>query len=314
MIAVSRYDPQTKQIFKDEAFDKLESHQSYWINADTPTTEELARIAGLFGIEHPTKEFLYNPFPKAIPGKDYYLLSFLALEVDMRKDYQVKKVGVIIGPHYLVTIHRQEANTAAVWQRYQQHPDLWEQGIDFLLYHLLDTVVDHYFQVLDLLEADLGKEEEMLFTGFAHGLVSRIFAVRKRIIRFRNIAGSMRNLVNILLYRDVIQIDTTHEYYFFEIYDHTLRVIEHLDIFREQVSGLLEAYLTLTSNRLNEIVKVLTVASTIILPMTLVSSIYGMNFRYMPELYWRGGYPFALGIMAAIPVIMLVIFKRKGWI
>jgi magnesium transporter len=156
--------------------------------------------------------------------------------------------------------------------------------------------------------------EERLFAGGDGRLVEAIFQTRKTLLELRRVVAPEREVINLLLRRELPVFRSEDMAYFQDLYDRLVRMIESIDLYRDMLSGALESYLSLQSNRLNEIVKVLTTASIILMANALVAGIYGMNFQYMPELEWPWGYPMALSMMAGISAGLALFFRRRGWL
>ena len=190
------------------------------------------------------------------------------------------------------------------------------RGIGLLVYSLLDSIVDGYFPVVD----DLADRIEDLEAGvFAEGGSSRdeqaaIFALKKDLLAIRRVLGPERDVMNVLVRRDAPVFGGEEVVYFQDVYDHILRVTDAIDTYRDLLSSALDAHLSMTSYHLNEVVKRLTSSSIILMSMTLIAGIYGMNFAHMPELDWRLGYAWALGLMVAVGAALVALFRRIDWL
>lgn len=184
----------------------------------------------------------------------------------------------------------------------------------YLLQRIMRVLVDDFFPLLDRVEDYLDDIERRIFHGPSQELLAQAFSLRRTIIRIRKSLSPEREVLNTLLRRDQPFMTGDDRAYFLDVYDHILRLFDHVDNLHDLLSNALDAYLSSMSNKLNEIMKVLTMISTVMMPLSLVAGIYGMNFAYMPELHWKFGYPFALLIMTAITGVMLWYFKRKGWL
>ncbi|MDW8364157.1 MAG: magnesium/cobalt transporter CorA, partial [Myxococcales bacterium] len=183
-----------------------------------------------------------------------------------------------------------------------------------LLHLLLDAIVDEYFPIADTLEEKADDLEEAIFAGDGSVQVADILRVKRRLLELRQHITPLRDILNALLRRDVELIPDEVVPYLQDVYDHTLRVAELADINRDILAGVLDAHLSVTSHRLNEVMRILTVISTLLMSAALIAGIYGMNFEFMPELRWKAGYPFAGAMMVLVALIELYIFRRKGWI
>lgn len=188
------------------------------------------------------------------------------------------------------------------------------QGADYLAYVILDTIVDSYFTLQDSLDDIVDSIEEELLMDPAPATLANIQAVKRELIFIRRSISPLRELLNAILRSESPLIEDKTLIYFRDISDHVLRISEALESTRDMVAGLLDIYITSISNKMNEVMKVLTVFASIFIPLTFIAGIYGMNFDYMPELKWKWGYPLLWVIFIAIPVVLLVYFKKKKWL
>lgn len=187
-------------------------------------------------------------------------------------------------------------------------------GADYLLYSMLDSIVDNYFVVLEELGEQIEALENELVTDPNPSALTRLHHYKTEMIYLRRSVWPMREVVNALQHTDVRCFDDKTRPFFNDLYDHVVSAIESVEIMREILSEMLDIYLSSVSQRMNQVVKVLTVISTIFMPLTFLVGVYGMNFDYMPELRARWGYPAVWGVMLTIAISMLVIFRRKKWI
>lgn len=189
-----------------------------------------------------------------------------------------------------------------------------KMGTDYLAYALLDTIVDNYFVILEKVSEKIEKLDEEVTNSPSSPTLKEIHKLKSGITYLRKSMWPLRELVGTLMRVESKLIGKDTQIYLKDLYDHTMQVAESLDTFREMVAGLLEVYLSNQSNRMNEIMKVLTIFAAIFIPLTFVAGIYGMNFEFMPELRWHYSYPIVLGIMLIAASIMLIFFKRKRWL
>lgn len=179
-----------------------------------------------------------------------------------------------------------------------------------LAYLLLDAIVDDYYPAMDMLEDKAEALEDLVFGGRPVP-IKDLLRVKRRLLEVRRRLTPVRDILNGLLRHDIIFVAKHDRPYYQDIYDHVLRVLEHVDLNRDIVASVLDANLATVSNRLNETMKILTVASVILMSAALVAGVYGMNFKHMPELDWMWGYPFAIGLMLVIGLVQLWVFRRK---
>jgi magnesium transporter len=226
------------------------------------------------------------------------------------------EIALFVGPNYLVTVHAaplaEIQETATRWR--ENIGTLGGRGVGVLVYSLLDAIVDNYFPVVDAISDRIDEVEDAIFERDHADSLQDILAMRRDLLAVRRVLGPERDVMNILVRRDLPYFDDATVVYLQDVYDHILRVTDGIDGARELLAGALDAQLSMTSNRLNQTVRTLTSASIALMGMTLVAGVYGMNFAHMPELGWRYGYPFALGLMLAIGAAVLLLFRRIRWL
>lgn len=194
-----------------------------------------------------------------------------------------------------------------------------QKGADYLTYALIDTIVDYYFNVIEYIGDDIEALEDELLKGPEDHLLQQTHKIRREIIFFRKSVWPLRDALNTAIRDESQFIDNSTKIFLRDVYDHIIQVIDNIENYRDMVLGLHDMYMSYVSNRMNEVMKVLTIIATIFIPLTFVAGVYGMNFDpetspyNMPELSWYWGYPAAMGVMGVIAVIMIFYFKRKGW-
>lgn len=232
-----------------------------------------------------------------------------------------EQISIVLGKDYVLSF--QESDNPVfdpILKRLQlQTTRLRRLGSDYLAYALADAIVDHYFQSLDLIGESLEDLEELIISGPEERQLQKIHAMRRDLIYFRKSVWSLRDGINSLLRDDIPLISEEVKVFIRDVYDHLVQVIDSIETSREMIFGLYDMYMSGLSNRMNEVMKVLTIIATIFIPLTFIAGIYGMNFNTeaspwnMPELSWYYGYPASLGVMALLIIIMIYYFKRKGW-
>jgi len=225
------------------------------------------------------------------------------------------EVGFFIGPNYLVTVHdgpiRVLEDALARWRR---TPERVGARASLLLHAIFDEMVDDYFPFADAIADRIEDLEGDLFERFDDGHVRGIFNIRRDLLVLRRTLGPTRDVALLLARRDISFTDEATAPYFEDVYDHVIRVTDSLDISRDLLTGALDTYLSLTSNRLNQVVKTLTGASIILMSMALLAGIWGMNFEHMPELDWRLGYAFALAVIGGTGGTLFLLLRRNGYL
>lgn len=285
-----------------------------WLDLVQPAQEELDLLADLFHF-HPlaVKDCLHPHYRPGMAQYDEY--AFLTLRcIQARQRSLTAALNVFLGPGFIVTVHQEELDFLnKIWHQYRQDPRLFAKGVDFILYSLLEPLTETFFAFFDRTEARIEYLEEEVFRQPTRRILNQVFTMRRQAIKLRKILGAQRDIINVLAYPEFNLVKPENRVFFLDIYNEMLRLIDQVETFHDLASSTLEIYLSLTSNRLNEIMKVLTVITTIMMPLSLIAGIYGMNFRYMPELEWRYGYFVVLGVMALLAGVMLHFFQRKGW-
>jgi magnesium transporter len=297
--------------------DHLEDPDSLvWLDLEDPTEEELALIEEEFAL-HPlaVEDARHQGQRPKVEVFDKYF--FLVMHAVQLKDGELRdqEVHTFVGPSYLVTLRYAPAfDLKPVLRRWERQQELTKEGGGFLLYALLDEVVDGYFNVVERFEDISDSVEEEVFADETRpDTQERIFRLKKQVIEFRRLVMPLREVLD-LLQGEPRVVTATLAAYYRDVADHIIRVLEFIDNVRELLTTALEAYLSQVSNRLNMVMKQLTSWAAIILVPTLIAGIYGMNFRHMPELNWVLGYPFALGLMAVSAFTLYTVFKRRGWL
>ena len=188
------------------------------------------------------------------------------------------------------------------------------RGVDYLLYAVLDCIVDSYFRILEQIGEDLEELEDRILGRAGDDTAERIQVLKRALLSVRRAVWPLRDVVNALSRNEVEEVGPETRMYFRDVYDHTVQVIDTMESYREMIAGLLEIYLSAVSNRLNEVMKMLTIIATVFIPLTFITGVYGMNFRYMPELHWRWAYPAVWGVMALVAGALILYFRRKKWL
>jgi magnesium transporter len=249
----------------------------------------------------------YDSFPRY----DFYVFRMTSL----KQTIDTEKLAVFLGKNFLITISKNPLEAIdAVWSRLPQDARLMQRGVDFVLYNFLDYIVDAHFPLLDDIEERLDDIHEIIFDTPAQTLLDELLDLKRELNVLRRALLPQRELFNQISRGDAKFIRQEHLIYFRDLFDHMYRIGESIDIERDMATSTMEAYLSVIANRTNDIMKVLTIFSSIMLPINFVASIYGMNFVHMPELHWKFGYLWAVGLMTLIASIMLFWFGRNGWL
>jgi magnesium transporter len=189
-----------------------------------------------------------------------------------------------------------------------------KSGCDYLAYALIDAVVDHYFLVLEKMGEKIERLEEDLLDDTQTETLQCIHHLKREMIFFRKQVWPLRDILSTLMKEETSMFQETTRIFIRDLYDHTIQVMDTIESFRDVLSGLQDLYLSTVSNRMNEVMKVLTIMATIFIPLTFIAGIYGMNFEFMPELKWRWSYPVLWVLLVAIFLFMVFWFKKKKWL
>ncbi len=290
-----------------------------WLNVDgLHDTAMVARIGEHFRIHSLTLEDVLHTGqrPKAEAFERYEYIVLKMLRLDQEVGIVSEQVSLILTPTSLISFQESEGDVfETVRDRLRKgRGHLREGGGDYLAYALLDALVDQYFVILDHIAEQVDQiEEEILGVSNPETLQSLHRLKRSTLFLHRNIRP-LREVITALSREEGTQFRPDTRFFLRDVLDHTLQVIDTIESYRELLSSLLEIYLSSISNRMNEIMKVLTIIATLFIPVTFIAGIYGMNFRYMPELAWRWGYPLAWAVMLGMMIAMLLYFKKKNWL
>jgi magnesium transporter len=231
------------------------------------------------------------------------------------KAIETEKLACFLGRNFLITIARTPLEAIeAVWTRLPQDARIMQRGVDFVLYSFLDYLVDEHFPLLEEIEERMDEIHELIFGTPSPTLLDELLDMKRELNVLRRALLPQRELLNQISRGNAKFVQQEHLIYFRDLYDHMYRIGESIDVERDMATTTMDAYLSVVANRTNEIMKVLTIFSAIMLPLTLISGIYGMNFEHMPGFHSPWGHLGAFGTMALVTVMMLLWFYRKGWL
>ncbi len=292
-----------------------------WINVDgVHRVELLEQLGQCFDLHPLVLEDIANtgqrPKVEDYGGYLYIVLRMLSLHATTHEVVS-EQLSLVLGPNFVISFQegvegdlfnpiRARLRTAKGRVR--------REGADYLVYSLIDAIVDGYFVLLENIDARIEALDEHMLTNRAGDVARAIHLLKREMIWLRKAVWPLREAINSLQRAESPLIRASTGVYLKDVYDHTIEVIDTVETYRDVLSGMLENNLSLLTTRLNEVMKVLTVISTIFIPLTFIVGIYGMNFRHMPELEWRWGYPLVMLGMAVIGVALYVYFRRKKWI
>jgi magnesium transporter len=323
-ISLMNYDPANlleKQLPAIEAsFPYRDTPPVTWINVDgLHEIDVIEKIGVHFGIHPLVLEDILNTGQrtKAEEFDNYIYIVLKMLVFDETVNHiTAEQVSLILGPHFLISFQEKEGDVFNfVRERIRKaRGRIRKSGCDYLAYALMDAVVDHYFVILEKLGDKIERLEEQLLEEPTPRILEDIHHLKREMIFFRKQVWPLREVINSLIKDPSELIQETTHIFLRDVYDHTIQVIDTIESFRDLLSGLSDLYLSTVSNRMNEVMKFLTIIATIFIPLTFVAGIYGMNFEFMPELKWPWAYPALWLLLIMISVSMLFWLKRKNWL
>ena len=250
--------------------------------------------------------------------EDYGEYNFIVVKAIYRQkdgEFATEQVSIILGSNYVISFQESEDDLfAPVRERIRGGKGrIRRMGPDYLAYALMDTIIDNYFVLLEDLGEKIELMEERLVFEPDRQMLSQIYSLKTDMLFMRKSIWPLREIVNSLERGDSKLFRDSTLLYMRDVYDHTIQVIDTLETYRDMVSGMLDIYLSSVSHKLNEVMKVLTIISTIFIPLTFLAGVYGMNFKYMPELEWQWGYPLTWAVMIGSALMMVRYFRIKKW-
>ncbi len=290
-----------------------------WVNVGgVHKVEVLEGFGKCFGLHPLLLEDIANTDqrPKLDDYETYLFLVMKMLTTSDRGDILVEQVSFVLGRNYVLSFQENGTDVfGAVRDRLKGGKGrLRQNGSDYLIYALIDAVVDQYFAVLEMLGERIESLQERVMADPKPETLQNIHALKRQLLFVRRAVWPLREAINNLSRSECPFLHEPTKLFFRDVYDHVVQIVDTIETLREMVSASLDIYLSSVSYRLNAVMRVLTVITTIFMPLSFIAGIYGMNFEHMPELKWAWGYPMALGIMGLVAGIMLIGFRRKNWL
>jgi len=288
-----------------------------WVNVDGLGNADIIREMGELFALHPLAledvlSVQQRPKVDDYGSHIYIVIRMLRYEEAL----ETEQTSIFLGPNFVLTFQERPPDCLEpVRERLRNGVGpLRRQGPDYLMHAIVDTIVDNYFPFLERLGEAVEELENEVIARPTRRTLARVHDVRHDLLDVRRCTWPLRDAVSSLLRNENPLVGRTTQLYLRDCYDHVVLVIDVLETYRELIGQLMEVYVSSVSNRLNEVIKVLTVVATIFIPLTFVVGLYGMNFRWMPELDWPWGYPAVWGVMILVTVGMLLFFRHKGWL
>ncbi len=293
-----------------------------WVDIEGVTKDDEKLLTEVFGL-HPllVEDILGEAQPKLEQHENFVYLIVHGIDPERREptDLGTLEMDLLLGPNFVLTHHTDHMRSIEhVHKRIEKDPSLMQKHPAFVAHAILDHLTDHYLPLMESFDAEIDRlEVQIIQHGQANGILERIMDLKHGLQRIRRIGIHQKDLLQRLSTGGTIPLILIPKEalpFYRDVYDHFLRVADLADSYRELVGSTLDAYLSVQSHRLNEVMKVLTLISTIMLPLTFIVGVYGMNFDRMPELHWSYGYLFAWFLMLATAGILVFYFKRRGWL
>jgi len=301
--------------------ERLNEHPEafHWIDLEDPNVKEATILEDPFhfhplAIEDCLEDLNY---PKVDDYDTYILIVVHAVEFDEKSgEFMTRELDMFVGPNYLVTHHEGPLKPITTAQELcvRGYNLALPRGVDFLTHQILDQLFENYVPNLNLLEERIETIQSDVFEAIPTDILEEIFDLKRDVNQLRRICAPERELVHRLSRGEFTVIGPKASVYFRDIYDNLYRVVDATYQYHDMIQGLLDAHLSVVSNRLNETMKRLAAMGAVFAAVTVIAGIYGMNFEHMPELKWRYGYPLALGLMVLASGALLYYFRRKEWI
>lgn len=303
----------------EECFPFKDKPTVTWVNIDgIHEMDIIEKIGKHFGAHPLVLEDIMNTEqrPKMEDFGDYIFIVLKMLYYDDKiNEIVTEQISIIFGKNFVISFQEREGDVFnAVRERIRNSKSrIRKMDSDYLAYALMDAIVDHYFIILEKLSEKIENMEEELISEPRPKTLQAIHKLKREMIFLRKGVWPLREVISGLERLESSLIKKTTRIYLRDVYDHTIQVIDTVETFRDMASGMLDTYLSSVSNKMNDVMKVLTIIATIFIPLTFIAGIYGMNFEYMPELGWIWGYFLVWFIMAVIALSMVFYFKRKKW-
>ena len=324
VIQVLQYDPEYVQEHSFQSMKELiawlpKQDRKLWINIEGLHDESsIEMICDHLQIHKLTTEDILNigQRPKIDEHRDYLHITCKMLQWDgNHESVDEEQLTLLLFNRIMVTFQEKTGDVfAGVRHRLMEGKGtIRARGSDYLLYALMDAVIDHYFIIIETLGEQIEALETLMMEGADDHKLNKIHQLRRETLSLRRSVYPLRDVINKLERQEAPLVQSETGIFIRDLYDHTIQVIETIEVFRDMVAGLIDLYMNSINQKMNEVMKVLTIIATIFIPLTFIVGVYGMNFDNMPELHWPMGYAFVWAIMILVLVGMIAHFKRKRW-
>lgn len=288
-----------------------------WVDVSDPTSQDFDDIAREFSLHPLAIEDCRHRHqrPKVEEYTGYYFIVVYEVSVSAEQPLVLRELNIFLGKDFLITVHSEAISAVATAERlWRGWADLADRGTGLLAYLLIDAIVDDYMPLLDTISDHLDELEVQIFEELRPESLREIFLIKKQLLFLRRAVTPLRDVFNTLLRREQQVFSRETTVYFQDVFDHLIRVADTIDTLRDLLGSTMDAYLSIAGNRMNMVMKRLTAISTLLMSVTLIAGIYGMNFTYMPELGMRFGYIGSLLLMLGVALALYLYFRRIKWL
>lgn len=300
-----------------ELITQLKSGYVNWINLDGLHDHTIINKIGEHFCLHPLllEDIVNDHQPKAEEFDGYLFFTLKMLHRIDGNKISYEQISFVLGKDFLLSFQEEAGDFFGPFRDRIKLDQgrVRKKKADYLLYRLIDIIVDNYYAILDNIGLQIEEIEDTIYTNPTEKEFKRIQSIKKELIFLRKALYPLRDAINKLVRNESDFIDPANERYFSDVYDHVVHLIDSMDTYRDLTSSLMDIHINTLNTRMNEVMKVLTVISTIFMPLTFIVGVYGMNFEFMPELHSPFGYPVVWGVMILITVVMVRYFKKKNW-
>ena len=304
----------------DECIQNIKSDSITWLNVDGLHEVDLIETIGSQLEIHPLilEDIVHiDQRPKLEDLGPYLFIVLRMISLDKESgDLDAEQVSFIVGSHYVISFQERKGDVFdGIRDRIRNSRGrIRRMGADYLAYCLMDAIVDQYFIILEVVGEGIESMEDEVLTNPTPNTIQHLHQIKRRLLFLRKSIWPLREIINVLERSESKLFQKRTLPYLRDLYDHSIQIIDMLETLRDMNSGMFDMYLSSISNRMNEVMKVLTIIATIFIPLTFIAGIYGMNFEYMPELKWRFGYFGIWGIIVCLAIVMVLFFRRKKWL
>ena len=298
----------------DKAITEAESTKElYWIDINMPTDNDFIVLKNHFNFHPITLSDCTQKLKrsKMHDYKEYHFITVTVFENLVKGNSSYKNIHIFITEKFILTIHYNECKIIKkIFNEFQNSSKVFINDTDFIMYYIFDEIVEQYFKLTDKIETHIDNLEEKAMNNPVQSTVNEIMKAKKTIITLRRVVSPIREVINTLLRHDDI-ISAENRIYYTDLYDHILRIYDLIESEQEMITSCLELYSSQLSNSMNKVMKFLTIITTIMMPLTIITGLYGMNFKNMPELEYKYGYFIVLIVMLFITIFQIIFFRKK---